>query len=299
MAQIGAYFLAWEELKIEDKISIFKNLGFNTVALQMSGVDGSRDNRITPELAEKNGFTVQNVHLTGSGTSEVWFKGSKGDEIVERYCREIKLCASKGIKIGITHVTWGYKHGIPPLDPIAIERFKRIIDCAEKNKFILALENSAFEPHLRYVLDDLLDSDATGFCYDTGHRYCFMPKADLIGDYGDRLVAMHLDDNDGIDDLHLIPYDGIAPWDEIIADLEKTKLYYDNIIFEVKGKIRKECPGMSAGQIYDRLSGVKIRDDSHLMKIYDGGFEVYQELDYEEYLDRVMQAAKKILKIEK
>lgn len=295
MALIGQYFLGWEEIKIEDKIAIFKNLGFNTVAMQMSGVDGSRENRLTPEMARKHGFDIQNVHLTGSGTSEVWFPGSKGDEIVERYCREIKLCASKGINIGITHVTWGYKHGVPPLSPIAIERFKRVVDCAEKNNFILALENSAFLPHLRYAFGELLESEHTGFCYDTGHRYCFTPDADLVGDYGDRMVAMHLDDNDGHDDLHLIPFDGAAPWSNIIEDLKKTKLYYDSIIFEVKGKVKRECPDLTAEQIYDRLSNVAIRDDSHLVKIYDGGFEIYQELDYEAYLDRVMQAAKRIL----
>ena len=55
----------------------------------------------------------------------------------------------------------------------------------------------------------------------------------MLNLYGDRLLMTHLNDNLGIsdpggaigaiDDLHLLPYDGIADWDSCCARLKKAQ----------------------------------------------------------------------------
>ena len=52
---------------------------------------------------------------------------------------------------------------------------------------------------------------------------CYNRSRDLLAIFGDRLIATHINDNLGIkdfngeitylDDLHLLPFDGIADWD--------------------------------------------------------------------------------------
>jgi sugar phosphate isomerase/epimerase len=76
------------------------------------------------------------------------------------------------------------------------------------------------------------NNDTVGFCWDSGHEMCYNYSDDLLAKYGDRLIMTHLNDNLGIsrydgtifwtDDLHLLPYDGIADWDNNIQRLKSS-----------------------------------------------------------------------------
>ena len=60
---------------------------------------------------------------------------------------------------------------------------------------------------------------------------CYNRSRNLLADYGGKLIATHLNDNLGIsdydgkiywtDDLHLLPFDGIADWPELAVRLRK------------------------------------------------------------------------------
>ncbi len=47
--------------------------------------------------------------------------------------------------------------------------------------------------------------------------------ADCLSRYGDKLFAVHLDDNWGDDDTHLLPYDGSIDWDTLKEKLKKCR----------------------------------------------------------------------------
>jgi len=47
------------------------------------------------------------------------------------------------------------------------------------------------------------------------------PGIDLLSEYGDRLAAMHLHDNFGTRDEHLMPFDGKIPWENVAKRLKK------------------------------------------------------------------------------
>jgi sugar phosphate isomerase/epimerase len=78
--------------------------------------------------------------------------------------------------------------------------------------------------------------------------------------YGDRLIATHINDNLGVksfdgtitwhDDLHLLPFDGIADWENVarrIADVG-----YDGILtFEL---LRADKPGRFCNMKYRKMS---------------------------------------------
>lgn len=63
---------------------------------------------------------------------------------------------------------------------------------------------------------------AVGFCWDSGHELCYNHGRDMLAQYGDRLLGTRLNDNLGVrddggqitflDDLHLLPFEGIADW---------------------------------------------------------------------------------------
>ena len=64
-----------------------------------------------------------------------------------------------------------------------------------------------------------LDSPALKFCFDTGHGHMTRNWRRLLGELGTRLNHVHLADNRGRDDDHLMFREGTAPWDDIFDEL--------------------------------------------------------------------------------
>lgn len=294
MIKLGTYLVRDASLTPEERLRIIKAAGFDFVCFGMKAMLEGESVGLTPELCGRVGIDFDNVHLTGNGTHAVWDAGERGDKIVARYCKEIKLCAEYGIKTGITHVTWGTSEP-PPICELGLHRFETIAECAEKYGVTLALENSVSRDHLYYVLDNI-KSPYVGHCFDSGHRNAFAHDTDFLAKYGDRLVATHMQDNDGAHDLHLMPFDGTVNWDAVAAELAKTSLAQDRICAEVAGIKRHEREGMSAEQIRESLSHVSAEKQG-LIQYEDGAFTTYVGFTYEQLIDRLYFAMKRISSI--
>jgi sugar phosphate isomerase/epimerase len=98
-------------------------------------------------------------------------------------------------------------------------RMPRIVEHAEKLGVTLALENTWDDrPEVIEYLIDLLPGAGAGICLDTGHLNAFSRLSigawwDLIGE---RVVALHLHDNDGLSDDHLAPGRGTFDFEELV-----------------------------------------------------------------------------------
>ena len=49
-------------------------------------------------------------------------------------------------------------------------------------------------------------------CYDSGHEHYWSPDVDWLSLYGNRIFAIHLHDNTGDKDAHLVPFEGTIDW---------------------------------------------------------------------------------------
>lgn len=291
MIKLGTYLVRGSELTPEERLRIIKGAGFDFVCFNMKEMLEGESVGLTPELCGRVGIDFDNVHLTGNGTHAVWADGEKGDKIVKRYCKEIKLCAEYGIKVGITHVTWGTSEP-PPVCELGLRRFEIIAECAEKYGVVVALENSVSCEHLYYVLDNI-KSPFVGYCFDSGHRNAFARDTDFLAKYGYRLVATHIQDNDGANDLHLMPFDGTINWDVVADELAKTAHARERICAEVAGIKRREREGMTAEQIRESLAHVNVEKQG-LVTYEDGAFTTYVGFTYEQLIDRLYSAMRHI-----
>lgn len=78
------------------------------------------------------------------------------------------------------------------------------------------------------------DENHFGACLDTGHLNMFGGKpAEAVRLLGNRLKVLHLHDNDGIKDQHLIPYMGNTDWTGFSAALEDVG-YSGTLNLEIK-----------------------------------------------------------------
>ncbi len=62
-------------------------------------------------------------------------------------------------------------------------------------------------------LVDSIDMQNVGFCFDVGHsHYMYENIYESIMKYGERLISLHIHDNDSWYDQHIIPFSGSVDW---------------------------------------------------------------------------------------
>lgn len=109
-----------------------------------------------------------------------------------------------------------------------IEVFSGFVKTAERAGTGIAVENmigGARGARFGATVSDLLWLiDAVGgrfgICWDTGHaELSKVPQDKALRAIGRHLVALHINDNDGLEDRHWAPFRGKANWEEIVTAL--------------------------------------------------------------------------------
>jgi sugar phosphate isomerase/epimerase len=101
----------------------------------------------------------------------------------------------------------------------------------------LCLENCNLPPEYTYYQFDTLferyDADYMGLCFDTGHGNiaCKYNCLDYAERYKERLFIIHIHDNHGEKDEHIIPFDGTFNW-EGFAEILASSPYEFPILME-------------------------------------------------------------------
>lgn len=179
-------------------------------------------------LGRDCGLLYQSIHAPFGKAAELWHEDTAaGDAAVQELLDSLERCRRAEVPLLVLHAFIGFDEHEP--NERGIERFGRVVQAAEGTGVRLAVENAEGEEYLFALLDAFRDNDTVGFCWDSGHEMCYNHSQNLLARYGDRLLATHIDDNLGIrdhagkitwhDDLHLLPFDGIADWDYNAARL--------------------------------------------------------------------------------
>lgn len=92
----------------------------------------------------------------------------------------------------------------------------------------LALENMAGDNfEVLSKLFRMYPADIVGLCYDSGHGNIRDAKGEFHGlehleEHLDRLMALHLNDNDGSGDQHMPPFYGTVDWARVVRDIRHS-----------------------------------------------------------------------------
>ncbi|MCC7493547.1 MAG: sugar phosphate isomerase/epimerase [Fimbriimonadaceae bacterium] len=160
---------------------------------------------------------------------------------------------------GRLRVPWMVMHpanlpcaGGPEVRQAVLERnvsfLSQFIPALEQHGVGMALENLADTfggqrtfgsvPEDLIDLCDALDHELVGLCWDTGHAFLQkLPQTSSLRALGSRLKAIHVQDNDGRADLHILPYHGQVNWDEVLAGLRAAG-YQGAFTYEVHNAVR-------------------------------------------------------------
>ena len=185
----------------------------------------------------------------------------------------LESCKEFHIPIMVVHTWIGFDYRFDP-ENLNFQNFDEVVNKAAEYGIKIALENTEGEEYLLKLMERYKDNDTVGYCWDSGHEMCYNDSKDMLTPFADRLMVTHLNDNFGIlyprnskNDLHLIPYDGIADWESNIMRLKKAKSV-DILNFEL------------------RITSFPDRPETHL----------YDNVDFADYLKEAYIKACKIAK---
>lgn len=229
-------------ISYEEQIRLFKATGFEGFAIDDSGRNA--DVAKLAAIGKEESMFVEYLHAPFNKSDEMWADGEPGDIALKELVEYIELCAKLEIPALVAHTFIGFDNPYIPTQ-IGIERYGALAKRADELGVKLALENTEGLEYLDALMNALKGEKAVGFCWDSGHELCYNYGKNLTGLYGDRLICTHLNDNLGIrdfggkitfiDDLHLLPFDGIHDWGEIAQRLVKCG-FNGNLTFELTTK---------------------------------------------------------------
>ncbi len=287
MKQIGIYPTKREDMTISERLHLIRQVGFDYICA--ASISQLTDKAFIAG-ADRESLPIDNVHLTGKNTTAIWFDGEDGNEVVARYQKEMDIALEHGVSMGVMHVTWGFT----PVEyaPIGMERLRRLVDHAEKIGFTVCIENSAY-PELFHVASELFASPFVRFTFDSGHFNAFWDHNDTIYQrHVNKLAITHLADNEGIRDLHLIPFDGCTDFTAIAPYLKQI----DRLTFEVAA-----APVKKAHKTTKEAAEADMRRTAAwelgLIRVDNENIYAYENFTYEQFLCRVMESAKRLEKL--
>jgi len=211
-------------------VKMLKTIGFEAISPEWR--EGKEFDELM-EQARECGMIVQSLHAPFMNAATMW---SSDADICNpariELLKALEACIEWNVPVLVVHPWIGFEYEFDE-SKLYFQNFDELIACAEECGVTIAFENVEGDEYLFALMERYKEKDIVGFCWDSGHEMCFNRSQDLLAKYGDRLVMTHLNDNLGIsrfdgkifwtDDLHLLPYDGVADWDDNVERLKKSK----------------------------------------------------------------------------
>lgn len=212
---------------VYDTIDAIKKAGFRKVFLQWYDKDWSPSQWEQAEYCRKQGLEIIFAHLGYSGINNIWLDNPEGEAFVERYCKDIDDCKAIGIDLVMTHLC--SKTIAPEPNEIGLERIRKVVQHGTEVGVKVAFENTKIPGYQEYVLSRI---PGAGNCYDAGHCHAHFNDEYDFSLFKDRFFCIHLHDNMGSEDEHLLPGDGTINWEHVLKQL-KDNGYNGPITLEI------------------------------------------------------------------
>lgn len=224
-------------LKETEQLKLIKQVGFDGYFPTYTDKTNLKELK---KVADIEGLFLQSVHAPYDKMNHLWVKSDKTSAAIKELCKCLDESKEVGAPIVVMHAFIGFDDHTPT--EYGLQNLEVIVDKARELNIKLAFENTEGEEYLYAIMERFKDQHYVGFCWDTGHEMCYNHSKDLLKLYGDRLFCTHLNDNLGVsrydgkifwtDDLHLLPFDGIADWENIATRLNNCG-FNEELTFEL------------------------------------------------------------------
>jgi sugar phosphate isomerase/epimerase len=88
---------------------------------------------------------------------------------------------------------------------------------------------------LVHFVEEVVEAPGVGICLDFGHAHMDGDLVDGIETVSEHLIAIHLNDNHGRTDDHLVPFEGSIDWPAALTSVQKVG-YDGTLLFELAAR---------------------------------------------------------------
>lgn len=245
-----------QDVSIIETINAIQKAGFKNVFIQWYNRAWSPNQEEQLKYIKEKGLNVIFAHLGYQKINDIWIEGENGEQLVDKYKNDIRICKENNIPMVVMHLTGGDK--APEYNETGLKRLQEIVDYAKTLHMKAAFENTKIKGYLDYVMENIMHQNV-GICFDSGHYHVHFDDDLEFEKFKNRIFAVHLHDNDKSDDLHLIPFDGTLNWQSVIKNLKENS-YYGPITMELC--YRNEYTAMGIEDFYRKgyEAGEKLRE---------------------------------------
>lgn len=181
------------------------------------------------ESADKHGVEITQLHGLWATDDKT---RAQREESISYFIKEIEGAHYMGCKNVVIHpflpFGWGAEIDKDKIWDVNIDLFTRLMPYAEKYNVTICAENQPFTAIAMSTVKEVkrlireINHPKFKACLDTGHANVFHDNiAEDVRLLGDDLAALHVHDNKGNWDQHLIPYMGNIKWEEFLAALKE------------------------------------------------------------------------------
>lgn len=181
-------------MTVPAQIALLKELGWDAFFTPWD----PKHTELWANTGARNGLLYTSIHAPFSNEQHLWNVGEVGDTVQKNLIACVEDCARFEIPVMVLHTMNGFSKETPKAPTqIGLDRYARIIEAANRCGVRLAFENTEREEFLVAVMEAFWDAPCLGFCFDSGHEFCYR-NSDLLTRYGEKLCHTHLDDNFGV-----------------------------------------------------------------------------------------------------
>ena len=239
----------------QEKIDLVIDAGFKYIDLNMYNIYENDELLVSDNWINNAKIIMENTQRKGAQFIQAHSPGGNplsddkqiADELLRATIRSIDVCGVLGIPNIVVHA--GMIKGEGKEESFLKNKlfFEKLFPAMERNNVNVLCENSTrknmgdiyftnsgseIKEFVRYVDHPLFHA-----CWDTGHGNCEGNQYDDILAIGDDLFAVHINDNSGRGDEHIIPYLGTVNMDEIMNALIDVN-YKGVFTFECETSLR-------------------------------------------------------------
>ena len=169
--------------------------------------------------ADEAGISYTHAHAPGEADDDEWIG------------RSIEAASVLGARYLVVHPIWQDKNGKTINNKLQFikvnaEAINKWLPKAKECGVVLLSENilwgASSDPRIIADLVKKVGSDWFGWCYDTGHANCSgYDTPEILKKCSVAPLSLHIQDNNGGGDEHLIPGDGNIDWETFIHTLKE------------------------------------------------------------------------------
>jgi len=218
---LSTHVVAREQLA-EHHLDRIAGAGIDTIEIFANRHQVDFDNPVTlrgiARAVDRNALYVNSVHAPFYRSIEEIQQGIHLDigsaNEVERRSSVDEIAASFVLGT-LFHVDYYILHAPDQPDPDALlKSLDELLTLSSELPFKLCLENIPGKTTDLSHINDLMDRHLLpiGICFDTGHSHLSGNVPTDIREYGASFYTTHIHDNDGMNDNHMMPFDGQIDW---------------------------------------------------------------------------------------